>query len=111
MDAVKERRTYYALNKNAPISDDRIEELVKETVLNVPSSFNSQSARLVVLLKDEHDRFWEMVKEVLRPQVPAEQFANTEKKLDGFKAGYGSVCFFSIHPFQFSLSFKKIILT
>jgi len=94
MDAVKERRTYYALNKNAPISDDRIEELVKETVLNVPSSFNSQSARLVVLLKDEHDRFWEMVKEVLRPQVPAEQFANTEKKLDGFKAGYGSILFF-----------------
>lgn len=92
LEAVKERRTYYQINNKATISDDRIEELVKEAVLHVPSSFNSQSARLVVLLKKEHETFWEMVKEVLKPQVPEEQFPKTEQKLDGFKAGYGTVC-------------------
>lgn len=91
MQAVKERRTYYQINNKATISDDRIEELVKETVLHVPSSFNSQSARLVVLLKEEHETFWEFVKEVLKPQVPEDQFPRTEQKLDGFKAGYGTV--------------------
>jgi len=45
-----------------------------------------------VLLKKEHETFWEMVKEVLKPQVPEEQFPKTEQKLDGFKAGYGTVC-------------------
>jgi len=94
LDAVKGRRTIYALNKEAPISDDKIEQLVNETVKNAPSSFNSQSTRLVVLLKDEHDRFWEFVKEVLKPQVPAEQFEGTVKRLDGFKAGYGTILFF-----------------
>jgi hypothetical protein len=91
MDAVKARRTYYALNKEAPISDDAIVQIVNDAVRHVPSSFNNQSARLVVLLKKEHDQFWEFVKEVLKPMVPAEQFAGTEQKINGFKAGYGTV--------------------
>jgi hypothetical protein len=90
-DAVKARRTYYALNKEAPISDDKIVELVNDTVLHAPSSFNSQSTRVVVLLKKDHDQFWEFVKEVLKPMMPADQFKGTEQKLDGFKAGYGTV--------------------
>ncbi|KAF2834545.1 nitroreductase family protein [Patellaria atrata CBS 101060] len=93
-DAVKTRRTYYQLNKDIPISDDRIAELVKDTVLHVPSSFNSQSARLVVLLKDEHDKFWDFAKEVLKPMVPPEAFGKTEQKLNGFKAGYGTILFY-----------------
>ncbi|KAF2085474.1 Nitroreductase [Saccharata proteae CBS 121410] len=94
MEAVKERRTYYAINKEAPISDDRIVEIVNEAVLHTPSSFNSQSARVVVLLKAEHDKFWEQVKEVLKAMVPPEQFENTEKRINGFQAGYGTVLFF-----------------
>ncbi|KAK8185132.1 Nitroreductase-like protein [Phyllosticta capitalensis] len=94
IDAVQDRRTYYALNKTAPVSDDRIVELVNQTVLSVPSSFNSQSTRVVVLLKAEHEKFWDSVKEVLKPQVPAEAFAATEQKLNGFKAGYGTILFY-----------------
>ncbi|KAF2432096.1 nitroreductase family protein [Tothia fuscella] len=94
MDAVKGRRSHYQLNKEAPISDDKLEQLVNDTVLHTPSSFNNQSARLVVLLKGEHDKFWEMVKSVLKPQIPAEQFEGTAKKLDGFKAAYGTILFF-----------------
>ena len=90
-DVVKERRTYYQLNKEAPVSDERIEQLVKEAVLNVPSAFNSQTARLVVLLREEHDLFWDLVKDALKPIVPAAQFETTEKKLNGFKAAYGTV--------------------
>jgi uncharacterized protein len=90
-DVVKERRTYYALNKESPVSDDHIVALVKETILHTPSAFNSQSARIVVLLNADHEKFWEMVKEVLKPLVPAQAFSRTEKKVNGFKAGYGTV--------------------
>jgi len=90
-DVIKARRTYYQLNKEAPISDERIEQLAKETILNVPSSFNSQSARLVVLLRKDHDIFWDLVKDALKPLVPAAQYETTEKKLNGFKAAYGTV--------------------
>lgn len=91
-DAVQERRSYYQLNKESPISDQRLEKIVKDTILHTPSAFNSQSTRLVVLLHANHDKFWEITKEVLKSNVPdADQFAATVKKLDGFKAGYGTV--------------------
>jgi predicted oxidoreductase (fatty acid repression mutant protein) len=90
-DAVQERRSYYQLNKESPISDKQITEIAEKAILHVPSSFNSQSTRLVVLLNKEHDQFWDYVLEVLKPLTPEEQFPNTEKKIQGFKAGYGTV--------------------
>lgn len=99
MEAVKSRRTYYSINNQPPVSDERILELVHDAILHVPSTFNSQSTRLVVLLKKEHERFWDLVKEVLKPQLTEAQYAATEQKLDGFKAGYGTILFLeSPHP-------------
>jgi hypothetical protein len=94
-DAVKERRTYYQLNKESPISDKQITEIAEKAILHVPSSFNSQSTRLVVLLNKDHDQFWDFVLAVLKPLTPEEQFSKTEQKIGGFKAGYGTV---SIRP-------------
>ena len=54
--------------------------------------------REVVLFPGEktvdHDRLWDIVKDTLSLHVPAGRFASTEKKLAGFKAGYGTVLFF-----------------
>ncbi|KAA8915020.1 nitroreductase family protein [Sphaerosporella brunnea] len=94
LDAVRNRRTYYALKADSPIPDEKIVELIQETVKHVPSSFNSQTARAVVLLKEEHRKLWDIVKKTLRAIVPAEAFPATEKKLDGFKAAYGTVMWF-----------------
>ncbi|CAD0114374.1 unnamed protein product [Aureobasidium uvarum] len=90
LSACENRRTIYQLTDKIPISDARVEEIARHNILHVPSSFNSQSTRIVVLLNDEHKQFWEFVKEVLKPQVPEDQFPQTEKKLDGFKAGHGT---------------------
>lgn len=90
-DAIKERRTYYQLNKEAPISDKQITEIAEKAILHVPSSFNSQSTRLVVLLNKDHDKFWDFVLEVLKPLTPEEQFPKTEQKIGGFKAAKGTV--------------------
>lgn len=93
LDAVTHRRSIYALNKNSPISDDRIEEIVTHLVKNVPSSFNSQSARLVLLLKDEHDKFWDIVRDILKAMVPEDKFEATAARIGGFRAGYGTVSY------------------
>lgn len=94
LDAIKARRTVYALNKQSPISDTQIEALMKEAILHTPSAFNSQSTRLVLLLNKEHDTFWELVKASLKPLVSEEQFTQTSAKLDRFKAGYGTILFY-----------------
>jgi uncharacterized protein len=94
LEAVKERRSIYALSKETPISDAQIKEIVEAAVLHSPTSFNSQSSRAVVLLGDKHDKLWDITAETLRKIVPAEQFEGTAQKLASFKAGYGSVLFF-----------------
>ena len=65
--------------------------IAKDAVLHVPSSFNSQSSRLVVLLNAEHDKFWDATLEVLKAIVPEDQFGSTKGRIDGFRAAYGTV--------------------
>lgn len=94
MSAVKNRRSYYAISKDSPVSDETIHELINEAVKYTPSAFNSQSARVVVLLGQKHDQLWDLTKETLRKIVPADKFAPTEEKMNAFKSGYGTVLFF-----------------
>jgi len=93
-ETLKNRRTIYALKKESTISDKKIQEIVEQAVLHAPSSFNSQSTRVVLLLKEEHNKLWNIAKEVLKGIVPADQYASTEQRLNGFQAGYGTVLFF-----------------
>ncbi|KAK9384503.1 Nitroreductase-like protein [Lipomyces mesembrius] len=94
LDAASNRRTYYKLTNQSTIPDSRIVELVNAAVLNTPSSFNSQSTRLVLLLKQEHEKLWEIAKEILKGVLPADVFVNTEQRLNGFQKAYGTVLFF-----------------
>lgn len=91
---IEDRRSYYAINKTSPISDQEIKEIIEHAVKYVPSAFNSQSARVVLLLGENHDKLWEITRETLRKIVPADAFESTEKKMDAFKNGYGTVLFF-----------------
>lgn len=92
--AVADRRTFYNISKEAVVSDDKIKEIIQNAVKHTPSSFNSQSARVVLLLEKQHDRLWDITKDALRKIVPSEQFSSTEEKINSFKSGYGTVLFF-----------------
>ncbi|CAM4509814.1 hypothetical protein FHS16_003056 [Paenibacillus endophyticus] len=94
LEAVKARRSYYGISKESVISDEKIVEIVEHAVLHTPSSFNSQSARVVVLLGDNHDKLWDLTTNTLRAIVAADQFEATEQKMGSFKSGYGTVLFF-----------------
>ncbi|OSI11438.1 nitroreductase family protein [Neisseria zoodegmatis] len=92
--AAETRRSVYALNKNLPLPAAEVAEMVKHAVLHTPSSFNSQSTRVVVLFGAEHEKLWQFAEDALRAIVPAENFEPTKQKLDMFKAAAGSVLFF-----------------
>lgn len=94
LSAVRNRRTIYALGKESPVSDERIQEIVGQAVLHTPSAFNSQSARVLVLLGAQHDKLWDITMEALRKIVPADQVSSTEQRIQSFKTGYGSVVFY-----------------
>ncbi|MCD8350495.1 MAG: nitroreductase family protein [Planctomycetaceae bacterium] len=92
--AIKRRRSYYSIGSNSPISDEAIQDIVNYAVLYTPSAFNSQSARVVVLLGDEHRKLWDIVRETLGKLVPADNFQPTDAKVSSFASGRGTVLFY-----------------
>lgn len=93
-DTMKNRRSVYALGKNSGVKSEAIESLVKEATDAVPSAFNSQSQRVVILQGEAHDKLWGIVMTTLRKLVPADKFSKTEEKIKGFAAGEGTILFF-----------------
>ncbi len=95
IEAMRYRRSYYALKNESPVTNKELEDLVKEIVRYVPSAFNSQTTRVVLLLGENHIKLWDIVKETLRKEVPKEAFPKTENKINtSFQSGYGTVLFF-----------------
>ncbi|EMK3756141.1 nitroreductase family protein [Providencia rettgeri] len=94
IEMIKNRRTIYNLGDALPVSEEHVTKLIKEAVKHSPSSFNSQTSRVVILFGAEHKKLWNITKEALRKIVPEQAFAATEQKIDSFAAGAGSVLFF-----------------
>lgn len=93
IDLSKARRSYYPLSKDLTITPARVQEIVKDLLDQVPSSFNSQSNRVVVLFGAEHEKLWDITTEILKAIVPADSWDGTAGKLAMFKAAAGSVRF------------------
>jgi len=94
IDALKKRRSQYALGKDLPLSQPDVTALIREAIRLSPSAFNSQSSRAVILFGSQGGKFWHFVKEALRKIVPDTAFAATETKIDGFAAGAGTILFY-----------------
>ena len=94
IEAVTNRRSIYALGKNIPVLESQIMAAVERMVKDVPSAFNMQSARVVVAMKEHHENIWEITEGALKKIVTEEQFEDTQKKLESFAAGYGTILFF-----------------
>ncbi|MEK5520489.1 nitroreductase [Heyndrickxia sporothermodurans] len=92
--AIENRRSIYGISSEAVVSNERIQEVINHAVKHTPSSFNSQTARVVVLTGESHTKLWNITTETLRKIVPAENFGPTEDKMNAFGSGYGTVLFF-----------------
>ena len=94
-EALKHRRSYYAIGNQTTLPDDAIEEILDFAALHIPSAFNSQSTRMVLLLKEHHQKLWDIVKNTLKSSISATAYTTTEAKINkSFAAGYGTVLFF-----------------
>lgn len=95
LEAIRHRRSYYALSGEEIVPAQQLINILDNALLNLPSAFNMQSTRLVLLLGRHHREFWDIVTETLRPMVPPDQFPRTSKKIaTSFAAGYGTVLFY-----------------
>ena len=90
------RRSIYALGDNLSQTPEEIFDLVKQTIKNSPTAFNSQTVRVVVLFGKSSDKVWEIVEDALRKIAKSpDAFEQTKSKIDSFKGGYGTILYFT----------------
>ena len=94
LDAIIHRRSVYKLSAETTVSDDRVVEIVKTAIDHMPSPWNGQEQRAMVLLGEKHVQLWDIVEEVLVARVAPERVGTTQRKIAGFRAGRGTVMFF-----------------
>ena len=86
-ESLAQRRTYYAINDRLPVDDKTVEELVKSLTELVPDAFNMKSARVILALGEKQKELWDRIYDAFGGKVARE-------KIDGFKAGAGTVLYF-----------------
>ena len=92
------RRSQYVLGKNLPISEQEVIEIIDNAVKYSPSAFNSQSAHVVVLLGDNHQKLWDITyAELAKLLATDEAKVATKAKIDNFAVAYGTILFFEDH--------------
>ena len=91
---IEKRRSHYALNDTLPITENEVRDIVKHALLHVPSAFNSQSARAILLFQAEHRKLWDMTRSGLLEVVHKQDAEITNNKMDSFRAAAGTLLFF-----------------
>lgn len=87
VESLKQRRTYYNINGELPVSDEEVVALVKELTELVPDAFNMKSSRVAIAFGEQNDKLWDAVHSAFGGKVARE-------KIDGFSAGRGTILFF-----------------
>lgn len=87
----------YNLSSKTTIPDSRIQEIVETAVKHAPSCYNIQSARAVLLLKEQHVKLWQLVTKhmtVALASLDAAVQNRVSDRLEGYRASYGTVLWF-----------------
>ena len=87
IDNLKQRRTYYNLNKTLPVSKSEVKKVIEEITELIPDAFNMKSARVLVVTDKKQDELWDRIFDTFEGKVPRE-------KIDGFKAATGTILYF-----------------
>ena len=87
INALEKRRSYYEINKDMPVSQDKVIDFVNRATELVPDAFDMKSSRVIIALGKQHDQLWDNIYNVFEGQVPRE-------KIDSFKSGYGTILYF-----------------
>lgn len=95
IEALEHRRTHYAISAAMTASEEEIIEIIDRIMLAIPSAYNSQSTRVVLLMGVHHICLWGIVKQCLAERISPEVFVGTRTKIDScFAAGCGTVLFY-----------------
>lgn len=86
-ESLRQRRSYYDIEKTLPVEQQEVIRLVEDCTKLVPDAFNMQSSRVAIVTGGKHQELWDRIDELFGGKVPKE-------KIDGFRAGAGTILYF-----------------
>lgn len=91
-----QRHSHYALAPEWVAPQSEVESFLAKVLGNVPSAFNSQPVRMVLLQGENHLRHWQMIEDALQRIMGVEAYnQSTRDKIHGaFRAGVATILFF-----------------
>ncbi len=94
VELLEKRRSQYAIGANTDITAADVAATLRDVISHVPSAFNSQSSRVVVVSGENNEKLWDLIKEV-QSQVLDEGTLNYMTPImDGARTAVGTVLFF-----------------
>ena len=93
-DLQAKRRSTYVIGKNTDISKEQITEALREAAKNVPSSFNSQTSRLVLVFDEANERVWKEIYNVQKDVLDEATWGMMGPVIEGAGQGVGTILFF-----------------
>lgn len=94
-EAFKTRRSNYDLTNQLSITLPELEQLLAQTLELSPTGFNSQSSRIVVLVEQKHEMFWDLVLAGIKKEIgdtPA--FEKSKDKIANLRRSAGTILFY-----------------
>ncbi len=91
INLLKSRRSVYGLNKMLPVAEGAVADFVRAAVQYVPDAFNMKSQRVVLVMGERHEKFWNAVYDEM-VKFTGGRFSRD--KIDSFAAAYGTVLYF-----------------
>ena len=93
LELFAKRHSFYDINSS--ISNNlNIVDIIKKAMKIYPSSFNSQEARILLLLGNNHKKLWKLIENKLIQISPKEKHNGIKAKISSFSDGYGTILFF-----------------
>lgn len=87
IELLEKRRTHYNINKELPVGEDCVAEMIEKITELVPDAFNMKSSRVLIALGEKQNLLWDSIYDVFNGKVPRE-------KIDSFKSGAGTILYF-----------------
>ena len=93
-ETITKRRSFYHLGKLPAEKQKQVPEILEKCILNAPTAFNIQGARVILLENANHQKLWDIVLEALRERVPEANFAPVQEKINSFAAASATILYF-----------------
>ena len=93
-DSLSQRRSFYGLDKLSVKALDCVQDTIASCILNCPTPFNVQSARVVLLLNEQHNLFWNLVWQQMEKVIKPEQKEASQARISAFKQAHGTILYF-----------------